>query len=129
MNTLARASLIYLVLTIVHAADHARQGRDLATEVSTVGLLGLFSSVVLLVLALRGNEHAPALAVLLGGGALLGFAAVHLLPHWSAFSDPYADFDLDALSWALVVLPMLSAAYLLAVGLRFAPGRRATSIP
>jgi hypothetical protein len=129
VNALARASLIYLVLTVVHAADHARQGRDLATEVSTVGLLGLFTSVVLLVLALRRHEQAPTLAVLLGGGAFLGFAAVHLLPHWSAFSDPYADFDLDALSWVLVVLPMLSAAYLLAVGLRFGPRRPATSAP
>ncbi len=43
---------------------------------------------------------------------------VHFLPRWSAFSAPYPDQDVDALSWVLAVLPVAAGLYLSAVALR-----------
>jgi predicted MFS family arabinose efflux permease len=39
-------------------------------------------------------------------------AASHLAPHWSAFSDPYADNDLDWFSWGQMLLLIAAAAAL-----------------
>ena len=54
----------------------------------------------------------------MGVSVALGFVAVHLAPHWSAVSDPYSAFDADALSWALVALPILAALNLVAQAAR-----------
>jgi hypothetical protein len=33
----------------------------------------------------------------------IGVAAVHVLPHWSAFSDPLPGGNVDAFSWVAVL--------------------------
>ena len=128
-RALLTATLIWLALDIGHALDHTRQGRELATEVYTAGVTGWVATAVLLVLIVRGHRLAPLLATMFGAAVVLGFLAVHIAPEWSAFSDPYGDFDPDALSWALVVLPMLAGLNLAITGARWVrqPMSRAVS--
>jgi hypothetical protein len=39
----------------------------------------------------------------------LGVAAVHLLPQWSAFSDPFPGSSVDIGSWIAVCIEILGA--------------------
>jgi hypothetical protein len=69
-------------------------------------------------LTLRRHPRAPLVAALVGLWSAIGVAASHLLPHWSAFSDPYPDLDVDAVSWAAMLLELATAAVLGLLGLR-----------
>jgi hypothetical protein len=106
---LGRASLLLVAADVLHALDHTRQGRALASEVYVAGVAGWIALALLLVLVARGHRLAAPYAAAVGVSVAAGFLAVHLAPHWSAFSDPYSGFDPDALSWALVVVPVLAA--------------------
>lgn len=120
MTPLARAAAVLLALQVGHALDHIvnQPARDLALQVTAPGLAGTAASLVIVVLALRRRREAAPLAVLVGFGTAGGFVAVHLLPHWSGFSDPYEDLTLNAVSWAMLTLPMLAAVTVGALGLR-----------
>jgi hypothetical protein len=120
-------ALAWTLLDIAHLLDHIRQDRDLPAEVQAVGVTGYVATALLFVLILRRHHLAGFYAVAFGLSVLAGFAAVHLLPHWSAISDPYSEIDTDALNWVLVALPMLSAVWLLAAGLRASPRIAATA--
>jgi hypothetical protein len=115
---LGRAALLLTAADVAHALDHTRQGRDLAAEVYTAGVAGWIALAVMLVLIARGHRLAAPYAAAVGAAVAVGFLAVHLLPHWSAFSDPYPAWDPDALSWALVVVPILAALNLVAQAAR-----------
>jgi hypothetical protein len=95
--------LVLVAANLLHVLDHALQSRpesaQLSTEVQTIGALGNIALLIAGVLILRGSAYAPPFAVLIGFGTALGLIAVHLLPHWSAFSDPYTDLSLSAGSW------------------------------
>ncbi len=45
-------------------------------------------------------------------------AASHIAPHWSAFSDPYPDLHVDALSWGVMLAEIAAALIVGAVGVR-----------
>ena len=105
-------------MDFAHFLDHLRQDRELAIEVYALGTSGYVATAVLLGLVLTRSRWAPHFAAAFGLAALVGFAAVHLAPHWSPFSDPYSRFDADALSYVLVAAPMLSALALAATGVR-----------
>jgi hypothetical protein len=131
---LGRAALLLVAADVLHAVDHARQGRDLASAVYVAGVAGWIALALLLVLVARGHRLAAPYAAAVGVSVAAGFLAVHVAPHWSPFSDPYPAFDPDALSWALVVVPMLGAVNLVAQAARAhartrrsppAPGRAA----
>jgi hypothetical protein len=109
---LGRAALLLVAADVLHALDHTRQGRDLASEVYVAGVAGWFALALLLVLVARGHRLAAPYAAAVGVSVAVGFVAVHVLPHWSAVSDPYPAAHLDALSWALVAIPVLAAANL-----------------
>lgn len=55
------------------------------------------------VLVIRRHRLAPAVAAAVGMASAVGFAAAHLLPHWSAFSDPFTGNavapHVNTLSW------------------------------
>jgi hypothetical protein len=106
---LGRAALLLAATDVLHALDHTRQGRDLASEVYVAGVAGWIAIGLLLVLVARGHRLAAPYAGAVGASVAAGFLAVHVAPHWSALSDPYSAFDPDALSWALVVVPVLAA--------------------
>jgi hypothetical protein len=122
---LGRATLVLAVADGVHALDHLRQARPLAAEVATAGVAGWVALAVLLVLVARGHRFAAPYAAAVGAAFAVGVAAVHLLPRWGALSDPYAAAHVDALSWALAVVPVLAAALLAVVAARALRGTRA----
>jgi hypothetical protein len=100
-----------------HVADHAlRQpaGEQLGLVASLPGLLGTVAVFVALMLVARETKNAAQFAGLVGLATALGFVAVHLAPHWSMFSDPYADRHLDAVSW-IEMLAALACGLLVAV--------------
>jgi hypothetical protein len=131
---LGRAALLLTAVDVLHALDHARQGRDLAAEVYGAGIAGWIALAVLLALVALDHPLAARYAAVVGVSVAVGFLAVHVAPHWSALSDPYPDARVDALSWALVAAPVLAALLLVAQAARShartrrsppAPGRAA----
>jgi hypothetical protein len=115
---LGRAALLLVAADVGHALDHARQGRDLAAEVYAAGVAGWVALAALLVLVARRHRLAAPYAAATGAAFAAGLLAVHVLPRWSAVSDPYSAWGPDALSWALVVLPLLAAVNLVAQAAR-----------
>ncbi len=113
-----RAALLVLAVSVIHDLDHLRQGTAAPGEVVATAIVGWIATIVLLVLVFRGSELAAPYAAAFGLALAAGFVLVHLLPRWSAFSAPYPDQDVDALSWVLAVLPVLAGLYLSAVALR-----------
>jgi hypothetical protein len=97
---IANAALV--VLLVAHIADHAvRQpaAAQLPLSASFPGLLGTLLAIISLALVACRARHAPQFAGLIGVATALGFVAIHLLPHWSRFSDPYMSRYLDTGSW------------------------------
>ena len=117
-TALGRAALLLVAADVAHALDHTRQGRTLASEVYAAGIAGWIALTVLLVLVARGHRLAAPYAIAVGLAVASGFVAVHVLPRWSAFSDPYPAFEADELSWALVVVPVVAALNLAAQAAR-----------
>ncbi|MEA2269011.1 MAG: hypothetical protein QOC64_1621 [Solirubrobacteraceae bacterium] len=115
---LGRAALLLTAADLAHALDHVRQGRRIGAEVYGAGVAGWLALAVLLVLVARRHRMAVPYAAAIGAAFAAGIGAVHLLPRWSAFSDPYAAAEVDALAWALAVLPVLAAALLAARAMR-----------
>jgi len=102
VRRLLLANLALALLLAGHVADHAlRQPADeqLSLVASLPGLLGALAVFVSLGIVAAGYRHAPQIAGAIGLLTALGFVAVHLVPEWSMFSDPYAERYLDAGSW------------------------------
>ena len=115
MTRLTAAAALFLAANIAHTLDHLRQGIDrLAAEILAGGTLLSIAAVLALVLAARRDPRAPVVCTGVGLAGALGVAASHLVPHWSALSDPYSGLGLDVLSWA-VMLAEIAAALVLAV--------------
>ena len=118
-NPLAVAAAAYVAANLLHGLDHQRQGTArLADEVIAGGAVLTVLALVALVLAVRRHPWAPAIAAVVGLSSAAGVAASHLAPHWSAFSDPYPELPVDALSWVVVLAEIGTAAALGIVGLR-----------
>jgi len=118
---LVAANLLLVVLLAVHSLDHVlRQSDPVPAEAAVAGLAGLGTAVVCLVLAIAGSRWAPTATALVGLATPIGFVAIHVLPEWSVFSQPYADIDVDALSWIGMLVPAIAAAGVGAIGLRAA---------
>jgi hypothetical protein len=118
LDTLSIAAIAFLAANVAHTLDHQRQGTErLTTEIYIGGSLISILAVVTLVMALRHNPQAPLVATVVGFWTALGVTASHILPHWSALSDPYPDLNVDALSWVIVLLEIGAAAALGVVGL------------
>lgn len=116
---LALGAVAFLAANLLHGLDHLRQGLGgLTPEVLAGGSVLTVAAVVTLVLVLRGSPRAPLAAAVVGLWSALGVAASHLAPHWSAFSDPYPDLDVDALSWVVMLAEIAAALTLGVLGLR-----------
>jgi len=65
---------------------------------------------------------------LTGAVNTVGFIAVHVVPHWSGFSQPFGQVGASALSWANLALTVGAAAALAIVPVRLArrPGEAST---
>jgi len=114
MDPLARIGLLLFVLLGLHTVDHAfnQPARDLPALGGVVGLLGFLIVAIAVVLALLGNSAAPEAAALAGAATVAGLLVVHLLPDWTPLSDPYWNFDANALSWVLIAAPFFTAIWL-----------------
>jgi DMSO/TMAO reductase YedYZ heme-binding membrane subunit len=119
LDTLSLAAAAFVAANLLHTLDHLRQGTgDLATEVLAGGTVLSALAILTLVLAVRRHPRAALWAAVVGTWSALGVIASHVAPHWSAFSDSYFEIDADALSWAVMLAEVLTAAYLGLVGFR-----------
>ncbi len=94
------------VLTVVHDADHVRQGRALPGVLYGVAVVSLPMIGTTLTLLVRRHALAQPVAFAQGLATILGVGAVHVAPQWSAFTDSYSAAHVDGLSWAIVVAVM-----------------------
>jgi hypothetical protein len=111
-TALGRATLLVLLVSVAHDLDHVRQGSSAPTEVVITAIAGWVATIALAVLVARRHRLAVPYAAAFGVTLALGFVLVHFLPHWSAFSAPYGEQDVDALSWVLAALPIAAGLYL-----------------
>lgn len=87
---LRRTAVVFLAALLVHGADHVVRGVDvLTTVVLTAGTIQYVLGAIAVLLVFTRHPAAPTLAVLVGFASAIGFTMAHLLPEWSAFSDPY----------------------------------------
>src|SRR5437764_14255541 len=98
----------------VHGADHLRRGIDVSTHVVlTAGAIQALAGVIAALMVFRRHRLAPVVAVFVGFAGAIGFAAAHLLPHSSAFSDPFTGSAVaprvNLFSWFTAVRTGLSA--------------------
>src|SRR5215217_1323490 len=104
-RALRRTAAVFAVAVVVHGADHLRRGIDAATgQVTGAGTLQFLLGAITVVLVFRRYPWAPAAAIAVGFTSAIGFTGAHLLPHWSAFSDPFTGHpvapEVTAFSWA-----------------------------
>lgn len=114
---LKAAARYYAAAFLLHTGDHLRRGVDAVTpEVFWAGMVASVVAMVAIVLVLSGHRLAPQIAVMAGFPLALGYAAVHLAPRWSAFSDPFPGGGVDAVSWAAALIEIAGAFALGATG-------------
>jgi hypothetical protein len=115
---LIQANLALVVMTLLHDADHVRQGRPLTMALHIFGAGAVIAVLVSLVLAVIHHRLAAHSAVAVGAAGVITLPLVHLVPHWSALSDPYPAAHVDALSWLVLALLIAASLLLLAVGVQ-----------
>ena len=116
---LLRANILFVAANLLHTADHQRQGTEgLSWEILVGGSAITVAAIASLVLAWRRDERAAVVGAVLGLSAAAGIAASHLIPRWSALSDPYPQIHADAISWIVVLLEIAAALVLAVVALR-----------
>ena len=109
-SVLRIATAVYAVGLAIHTADHLRRGTDVITgEVFWGGMVLTTVSAVAIALVVARHHGAPLVAAVVGFTAAIGVSAAHLLPHWSALSDSLPDGNVDALSWAAVLIEIAGA--------------------
>jgi len=121
MTRLAKLNLLVFVLLIGHVVDHAvnQPSRDLPATGGVFGIAGFVLIAASATIAIRRHPLAPAVSLFAGAMTATGFVAIHLLPQWSgAISDPYWDFNANALSWFLLLAPLAAALALTATAAR-----------
>ncbi len=116
---------LLLGLLVVHALDHAlRQEAAVPGGTAAVGAAGFVTVLLVLALAAAGHPLAPAATAFVGLATAVGFVAVHVLPDWGPFSQPYPDIPVDDLSWAGMIVPAVAGLIVGAIGLsRLRPSR------
>ena len=122
MNTAERrlraTAAVFAVAVVVHGADHVRRGIDVATDVvRDAGATQAVLVAIAVVLVFRRHRLAPLVAAIVGFVSAVGFGAAHLLPHWSAFSDPFTG---TAVAPGVTAFSWLTAVFEIAAGVAFA---------
>ncbi len=101
-RTMRGAAYLFIGAWVVHTADHARRGLDATTEAvvwagTVVGLLAAVSITLILV----RHPSAPAVAAVVFPAIAIGVIASHMVPEWSALSDPLL-VDSTTDGWSIV---------------------------
>jgi hypothetical protein len=133
-SVLRLATAVYAGGLVLHTADHLRRGIDVITgEVFWGGMVLTTVSVIAIALVVTHHHSAPLVAAVVGFTAAVGVSASHLLPHWSSLSDSLPDGNVDALSWAAVLIEIVGAIAFGVAGLyalrREARAERTTPVP
>jgi hypothetical protein len=109
MSSVKRLADVVFPLTIaafamdlVHDLDHIRRHNYSPIAVRSLGFFALAAGILVVTLAVGRSKLAVPLACLYGFASGVGLFAVHVLPHWSLFSDPLTIYHVDALSWTIV---------------------------
>ena len=97
---LSTCAIGYLLLDLLHFADHVRQGRLPSAPVNFAGTLALIVAILVTLLVLRAHPLAAVAAALFGFLDAVGVLAAHMLPTWGFLSDSYTSLKVDSLSWA-----------------------------
>ena len=120
-TALVVANLVLLATVLLHGVDHAlvqeRGVGALSFEVMLGGVSITAVSAASLWVALRGDRRAPLVALLAGPWVAAAVIVGHFIPHWSEFSDPYKDADLEAISYVLALASAGAGVGLAAVAL------------
>ena len=107
------AAWFYGIAWAVHTGDHLRRGFSaITTEVNVLGTTAAILQVAAIVLVFRRHWLAPIFAVAIGFPDGIGIAAVHLLPHWSSFSDAFPGAHgtgVTGFSWVAAVVEIVAA--------------------
>jgi hypothetical protein len=118
-HVLHRAGWAFVAGFMIHNADHMRRGVDAVTDaVLWGGTLVAIIAAVTLTLILTDHHTAPMAAAASGLSIAIGVSASHLLPHWSALSDPLPGGRVDAFTWFAVLAEVAGALCLGVAGLR-----------
>jgi hypothetical protein len=89
-RVLRHTAVVFAVAVAIHGLDHLRRGPDVVTDVVRgAGATQFVLAGAAVMLVFRRHPFAPALAAFVGLASAVLFVAAHLLPQWSAFSDPY----------------------------------------
>jgi len=131
---LRAAAVCYLVAWAVHTGDHLRRGLGvLSAEVTAAGTAGAVFQLVAIAAVLTRRRWAPVAAVAVGFPDALGIAAVHLLPHWSSFSDSFPGAKgtgVTGFSWFAAIFEIVAAlAFGVAGALAWRPAGEAQVAP
>jgi hypothetical protein len=107
------AAVVYAVAWAVHTGDHVRRGLGVETvEVLTLGSVAAVAQLLVVATVFLRWRWAAVAAVAIGFPDAVGIAAVHLLPHWSAFSDAFPGAyrtGVTGFSWFAAVLEIVGA--------------------
>lgn len=110
----------YAVAWAVHTGDHIHRGLGaLTVEVSTAGSIAAVAQLLVVATVFLRWRWAAVAAVAIGVPDAVGIAAVHLLPHWSAFSDAFpgsSGTGVTGFSWFAAVLEIVAALLFAAAG-------------
>jgi uncharacterized membrane protein len=118
---LVPANLLLVGLLVIHALDHSlRQDASVPAAGQTLGIVGFVAALGSLGLAAAASRRAPIATAVVGFSTAVGFVAVHVLPNWGPFSQPYENLGVDAVSWIGMLIPLLGAALVGGIGLRAA---------
>lgn len=121
MTKLARLNLLVFALLGAHTLDHAinQPQRNLPATGGVIALIGFLMVATSAMLAIRRHPLAAAASAFAGAATAGGFIAIHVLPTWSgAVSDPYWDFNANAISWFFLAAPLLASIALAIEGAR-----------
>jgi hypothetical protein len=103
-------AILYGLAIAAHTADHLRRGIDAITpEVFWSGIAATLLAALAIGFALAANRYAAPLAAFVGFTHAIGITAVHVLPRWSAFSDPFPGNDVAPISWVVVSLEIAAS--------------------
>jgi hypothetical protein len=115
------AAVLYGGAFAVHTGDHLRRGFSIETvEVLVLGSAASVMQVLAIAAVFARYRLAPLLAVAVGFPDAVGIAAVHLLPHWSSFSDAFPGAHatgVNAFSWVAAIVEIGGALAFGAAGL------------
>jgi hypothetical protein len=107
------AAWFYAIAWAVHTGDHLRRGfSSITSEVTILGTTTAVLQIAAIALVLTHNRWAPLVAVAVGVPDGIGIAAVHLLPHWSSFSDAFPGAHgtgVTGFSWFAAIVEIVGA--------------------